>query len=295
MNKRLIIASLIALLITALIITGLIYTINNMTKPKETVEVAYALQEIKAGSIIRPEMYAYKKIPKDEFNPSYVTKEEVMVLDSNGKKVVKLADVLKGKEASENIYKGEIIIKARVRGIGADKNEDIFQNTNLRRMTYTAQGIDNLAGQLKAGDRVDFWIRYVLYDKINNDKIIVVDKILENVPVLRALDQNAQEIKNGSKVPSTTIEVALPQEKIQEFIKWKGLGRITLVKVPVDANLKEEKKITRKKMSMNDLILEVISMTEDEMNKDDIVIDDSKRDEVKNYEIINEDKQTNNQ
>ncbi|QUH21998.1 SAF domain-containing protein [Alkaliphilus sp. B6464] len=286
MNKRLVVASLAALVITVMIISGLIYGVNNMSKPEETIEIAYALQEIKAGSIIKPEMYEYRSIPVDEFNPSYVTKEEVMIPNLDGKKAAQLIDVLKGKEADENIYKGERIVKARIRGIGADKNEEIFENTNLRRMTYTAQGINNLAGQVKSGDRVDFWIRYTLADKINKDKVVVVDKVLANVPILKALDQNSQEIRNGSEAPSTTIEVALTQEQIQEFIKWKGMGSITLVKVPVDADLDKENDITRKKMSMNDLILEVISMTEDEMNKEDIVIDKNKKGEVGNYEII---------
>lgn len=287
MNKRILIASAIALLITVGAIFFIYMSVTKISQPKETVKIAVAKQDIKAGAILQDHMYEYVPIPKDEVIPSYVQEEVVLVKDDDGNTTQRLVDTLKGKEAKENIYKGERIIKGRVGSTtiaGKDEDNDDFDSTGLRRMTYTAQGIQNLAGQLKAGDRVDFWIRYKLQDKENNDTIVVVDKILNNVPVVKALDSNYREIKSTDQA-TTTIEIMLTQEQVQEFIKWRDLGKITLVKVPVDANVNQEKEITRKKMSMNDLILEVLSMTEDEMNKDDIIIDESKRDEVDRYII----------
>ena len=287
MNKRILIASAIALLITVGAIFFIYMSVTKISQPKETVKIAVAKQDIKAGAILQDHMYEYVPIPKDEVIPSYVQEEVVLVKDDDGNTTQRLVDTLKGKEAKENIYKGERIIKGRVGSTtiaGKDEDNDDFDSTGLRRMTYTAQGIQNLAGQLKAGDRVDFWIRYKLQDKENNDTIVVVDKILSNVPVVKALDSNYREIKSTDQA-TTTIEIMLTQEQVQEFIKWRDLGKITLVKVPVDANVNQEKEITRKKMSMNDLILEVLSMTEDEMNKDDIIIDESKRDEVDRYII----------
>lgn len=287
MNKRILIASAIALLITVGAIFFIYMSVTKISQPKETVKIAVAKQDIKAGAILQDHMYEYVPIPKDEVIPSYVQEEVVLVKDDDGNTTQRLVDTLKGKEAKENIYKGERIIKGRVGSTtiaGKDEDNDDFDSTGFRRMTYTAQGIQNLAGQLKAGDRVDFWIRYKLQDKENNDTIVVVDKILSNVPVVKALDSNYREIKNTDQA-TTTIEIMLTQEQVQEFIKWRDLGKITLVKVPVDADVNQEKEITRKKMSMNDLILEVLSMTEDEMNKDDIIIDESKRDEVGRYII----------
>lgn len=286
MNKRTIIASVVALLITVIAMYFIFTSITQMSRPKETVEVAVAKQEIKAGTILQPDMYEYVPIPKDEVIPSYVQKEVVIIKNENGDSVKTLSDMLKGKEAKENIYKGERIVKSRVSGfsIGVEGEDGVSDYSGLRRMTYTAQGIQNLAGQLKAGDYIDFWIRYKLQDKENNDTIVVVDKILSNVPVVKALDSNSQEIKNGTAA-STTIEILLTQEQIQEFIKWRDLGRITLVKVPPGVNTDTEKEITRVKMSMNDLIWDVLSMTEDKMNKDDIVKDESKKGEVGKYHI----------
>lgn len=287
MNKRIIIAMAIALIVTAGAIFLIYTTVKKISQPKETIEIAVATQDIKAGTILQDNMYEYVAIPKDEAIPSYIQKEVILVKDENGNTTQKLEDILKGKEAKENIYKGERIVKSRVGGatIGTEEeNGEEFDSTGLRRMTYTAQGIQNLAGQLKAGDRVDFWIRYKLQDKKNNDTIIVVDKILSNVPVVKALNSNSQEIKNPNEV-TTTIEIMLTQEQVQEFIKWRDLGKITLVKVPADADVTAEKEITRKKMSMNDLILEVLSMDKDEMNRDDIVIDESKRGDVDRYTI----------
>jgi Flp pilus assembly protein CpaB len=287
MNKRTIIASVVALLITVIAMYFIFTSITQMSRPKETVEVAVAKQEIKAGTILQPDMYEYVPIPKDEVIPSYVQKEVVIIKNENGDSVKTLSDMLKGKEAKENIYKGERIIRSRVSGFSVqtgDGNETSDDYSGLRRMTYTAQGIQNLAGQLKAGDYIDFWIRYKLQDKENSDTIVVVDKILSNVPVVKALDSNAQEIKSGDEA-STTIEIMLSQEQIQEFIKWRDLGKITLVKVPVGVNTNAEKEVTRVKMSMNDLIWDVLSMTEDKMNKDDIVKDNSKKGDVGNYHI----------
>lgn len=286
MNKRTIIASVAALLITVIAMYFIFTSITQMSRPKETVEVAVAKQEIKAGTILQPDMYEYVLIPKDEVIPSYVQKEVVIIKNENGDLVKTLSDMLKGKEAKENIYKGERIVKSRVSGfsIGVEGEDEVSDYSGLRRMTYTAQGIQNLAGQLKTGDYIDFWIRYKLQDKENNDTIVVVDKILSNVPVVKALDSNSQEIKNGTAA-STTIEILLTQEQIQEFIKWRDLGRITLVKVPPGVNTDTEKEITRVKMSMNDLIWDVLSMTEDKMNKDDIVKDESKKGEVGKYRI----------
>lgn len=286
MNKRTIIASVVALLITVIAMYFIFTSITQMSRPKETVEVAVAKQEIKAGTILQPDMYEYVLIPKDEVIPSYVQKEVVIIKNENGDSVKTLSDMLKGKEAKENIYKGERIVKSRVSGfsIGVEGEDEVSDYSGLRRMTYTAQGIQNLAGQLKAGDYIDFWIRYKLQDKENNDTIVVVDKILSNVPVVKALDSNSQEIKNGTAA-STTIEILLTQEQIQEFIKWRDLGRITLVKVPPGVNTDAEKEITRVKMSMNDLIWDVLSMTEDKMNKDDIVKDESKKGEAGKYHI----------
>lgn len=287
MNKRTIIASVVALLITAIVMFFIFTSISRMSQPKDTVQVAVAKQEIKAGTILQPDMYEYVSIPEDEVIPSYVQKEVVIVKDANGNSTETLSDTLKGKEAKENIYKGERIIRSRVSGFSVqtgDGNETSDDYSGLRRMTYTAQGIQNLAGQLKAGDYIDFWIRYKLQNKENSDTIVVVDKILSNVPVVKALDSNAQEIKSGNEA-STTIEILLSQEQIQEFIKWRDLGRITLVKVPTGVNPDAEKEVTRVKMSMNDLIWDVLSMTEDQTNKDDIVKDESKKGEVGNYTI----------
>lgn len=287
MNKRTIIASVVALLITAIAMFFIFTSISRMSQPKDTVQVAVAKQEIKAGTILQPDMYEYVSIPEDEVIPSYVQKEVVIVKDANGNSTKTLSDMLKGKEAKENIYKGERIIRSRVSGFSVqtdDGNETSDDYSGLRRMTYTAQGIQNLAGQLKAGDYIDFWIRYKLQDRENSDTIVVVDKILSNVPVVKALDSNSQEIKSGTAA-STTIEILLTQEQIQEFIKWRDLGRITLVKVPTGVNPDAEKEVTRVKMSMNDLIWDVLSMTEDQMNKGDIVKDESKKGEVGNYTI----------
>lgn len=283
MNKKIVIATTTSLVVTGVLMFGIITVAKNISKPKETIEVACATKEIKAGMTLQSDMYTYKSIPKDEDNPQYVHKQRV---DNKGK--IEYVDPILGKVTSTIIYNGEKIIDARVEGVkqtNGGNTDASTVNTNLRKMTYTAQGINNLAGQLKPGDKVDFWIRYKLQQKDTNDTIIVVDKILENVPIVKALDGNSEEIK-GNNAPSTTIEILLPQDQIQDFIKWRDLGNITLVKVPADADTSKEKKINRIRMSMNDLSQEVLSMKNDAMDRKDIVKDPAKKAISDTYKVV---------
>lgn len=288
MNKGLVFTIIISLLVTTLTIVGILYSIDNMSKPPETIAVAVSTKDIQAGVILQPDMYEYVEIPINEHISTYVTKKNVEEKKKDGSIVFVKKDLLQGKEVTENIYKGEKILSTRISNfvsLQEDEGDEIlYDSTGLRRMTYTAQGIQNLAGQLKAGDKIDFWLRYRLQDKENKDSIIVVDKILSSVLVVKALNSSSQEIKNKNEV-STTVELLLTQEEIQEFIKYRDLGKITLVKVPPDANVNNEKEITRKRMSMNDLIWDVLSMEEDEMNKEQIVKDEDQKENVDKYYI----------
>lgn len=288
MNKGLVFTIIISLLVTTLTIVGILYSIDNMSKPPETIAVAVSTKDIQAGVILQPDMYEYVEIPISEHISTYITKKNVEEKKKDGSIVFVKKDLLQGKEVTENIYKGEKILSTRISNfvsLQEDEGDEIlYDSTGLRRMTYTAQGVQNLAGQLKAGDKIDFWLRYRLQDKENKDSIIVVDKILSNVLVVKALNSSSQEIKNKNEV-STTVELLLTQEEIQEFIKYRDLGKITLVKVPPDANVGNEKEITRKRMSMNDLIWDVLSMEEDEMNKEQIVKDEDQKENVDKYYI----------
>jgi len=288
MNKGLVFTIIISLLVTTLTIVGILYSIDNMSKPPETIAVAVSTKDIQAGVILQPDMYEYVEIPISEYISTYVTKKNVEEKKKDGSIVFVKKDLLQGKEVTENIYKGEKILSTRISNfvsLQEDEGDEIlYDSTGLRRMTYTAQGVQNLAGQLKAGDKIDFWLRYRLQDKENKDSIIVVDKILSSVLVVKALNSSSQEIKNKNEV-STTVELLLTQEEIQEFIKYRDLGKITLVKVPPDANVNNEKEITRKRMSMNDLIWDVLSMEEDEMNKEQIVKDEDQKENVDKYYI----------
>jgi len=288
MNKGLVFTIIISLLVTTLTIVGILYSIDNMSKPPETIAVAVSTKDIQAGVILQPDMYEYVEIPINEHISTYVTKKNVEEKKKDGSIVFVKKDLLQGKEVTENIYKGEKILSTRISNfvsLQEDEGDEIlYDSTGLRRMTYTAQGVQNLAGQLKAGDKIDFWLRYRLQDKENKDSIIVVDKILSSVLVVKALNSSSQEIKNKNEV-STTVELLLTQEEIQEFIKYRDLGKITLVKVPPDANVNNEKEITRKRMSMNDLIWDVLSMEEDEMNKEQIVKDEDQKENVDKYYI----------
>lgn len=288
MNKGLVFTIIASLLVTVLTIVGILYSIDNMSKPPKTIAVAVSTKDIQAGVILQPDMYEYVEIPTDEYISAYITKKNVEEKKKDGSIVFVKKDLLQGKEVTENIYKGEKILSTRISNFVSlqedEGGEILYDSTGLRRMTYTAQGVQNLAGQLKAGDKIDFWLRYRLQDKENKDSIIVVDKILSSVLVVKALNSSSQEIKNKNEV-STTVELLLTQEEIQEFIKYRDLGKITLVKVPPDANVNNEKEITRKRMSMNDLIWDVLSMEEDEMNKEQIVKDEDQKENVDKYYI----------
>lgn len=274
-NKRFATAASVAGGIAAISIVGIFAVVNTQLTPENLIEVAVIKEDVRTGTILKPDMYYYKKIPESQYIASLVTKQEV---DGN------LVDPLSGKETTETLYKEEPIIKARVSGLGSGENINSIQiedMTNLRRMTYTADGVDNMAGQLRAGDRVDFWLKYELQDNKTNDKILVTQKILSAVPILKSFDGNAQEIKDN-EIPSTTIEMLLTQEQVQDFVQWRSMGSLMLVKVPTDAKVENEDEMPISKLSINDLKWDILSIADGTTIKKDIV----KSDEAKN--ILND-------
>lgn len=278
LNKRLLVAASVAGGVALVSVVGIFSIVNMQLSPEELVEVATVKQDIKAGTILKPEMYTYRKIPKSQYIASHVTKQEI-----DGK----LVDPLLGKEALEPLYKDETIVKSRVSGLGSGEDSvsiDLEDSTNMRRMTYTSDGVDNMAGQLRAGDRVDFWLKYELQDSETNDKILVTQKILSAVQILKSYDSNAAEIKDN-EIPSTTIELLLTQEQVQHFVQWRSMGTLTLVKVPADADVEAEEEMPITKLSVNDLKWDILSIADGTTLKKDVVKDDSKKDSVGNFEI----------
>lgn len=287
MNKRVVTAIVISLVFTVLAIGGIVFGLKQITKPEETIKIAVAVEEIKAGTILQTSMYDYVSIPKSQYIPSYVTYEEI-IKEENGSKQVLLNDTLKGKETKTDIYKGERIAKGRVSGVAIDTIEDsegnVLDVNSFRRMSFSASGTKNLSGQMKSGDKVDFWLRYKLTDKNNNDQIVVVDKILKDVPVLKAFDSNGVEITTTG-ISASSVELLLTEEEVQEYLKWADLGNITLVKVPVGSSDSEDNEIVRKKLSMNDLIHEIISQEKSEVTANEIKKDPTKKEQIEDYII----------
>lgn len=286
MNKKNITAILMALVITILVLCGLYFGYKQQTKPEETIEVAVTIQEIKAGELLMlNKNYNYQKIPKSKLTPSHVTKEQIEKKSDDNKTIYALSDILNNKEVTTSLYANEPIMKGRVSGLSGVSNiegEEI-DLSQYRKMTYSVSDTQSLEGQVVAGDRVDFWIRYKLNDKTNKDQLVVVDKVLKNVLINKTFDANGQEISDPS-IPAKTIEILLLEEEIQEYLKYKDLGKYTIVKVPVSA-IGNEDEIVRKKLSTNDLIWEIISMEEDAVTADKIKKDPTKLDKVEDIEI----------
>lgn len=252
-NKKVFIIFSISLLITIASLFGVMLAVKQAKeKPVNYVYVAVAKQNIPAGTFLKPNMYQYIKIPENEFIKSYITMKQMVAKDGT----IHYEDPLEGLEVRENIYAGEKIMKERLSDFRADNQ--ILKNPNIyKRMTYTAEGIDNMAGQLREGDRVDFWCRYELRDK-NGDTYIVVEKILANVPVVRAIDSSYQEIKNKNGA-ATTIEVLLTEDEVQQFLVYKNLGRITVVKSNDNSSTTANTKFVAKKTVISiDSLLEQV-------------------------------------
>lgn len=286
MNKKTITAILISFLVTILMLLGLFVLYTQQTKPEETIEVAYTTKEVKAGELLMLDKnYKYKNMPKSKVTPSHITKVELEKESTNNKTIYTLTDILKGKEVITDLYPDEPIMKGRVSGLSglSDINGEEIDLSKYRKMTYSVSDTQSLEGQVRSGDRVDFWIRYKLNDKKNNDQLIIVDKILKNVLVNKTFDSNGQEV-NDTTIPSKTIEVLLREDEVQEFLRYKDLGKYTIVKVPIGA-ITEDNEVVRKKLSTNDLIWEIISMDEDSVTADKIKKDPSKIDKIEDMEI----------
>ena len=105
-----------------------------------------------------------------------------IVNEATGLVVVETFDSLKGKEVKSPMYEGERINKSRIRFDNEMTEEMELTNANYKRYTYDGAGLNNFAGLLKSGDRVDIWLQYTISakeDKVNKqkeDKIIVTTK-----------------------------------------------------------------------------------------------------------------------
>lgn len=277
MNKKTKNALLVSLGVTIVFSIGAFLYVQNARKPVETMEIAIAKKEIKAGEVFTNDNYEYVKIPKVD-NSSYIQK--VAMEDGT------YNDVLKGKEATNDIYPNEEIVKGRVSGMAAltDDKGEVIDLSGYRKLTYKVDGENSLSGQVKKGDKLDFWVRYKLNDKKNKDQLVIVDKILKDVIVNKCFDANGLEIVDPS-IPATTVELLVTEEELQEYIKFKDLGKYTLVKAPVGGSSSEKDEIVRKKLSTNDLIWEIISMEESEVTADKIKKDPNKKNDIGNFEI----------
>lgn len=248
MNKKTISIFVISLFLSLACIFAIIYLVQQpQQKPVNYVYVAVAKQNIPAGTFLQPNMYEYVKIPETDYIRSYITLKQVVA--QNGK--IQYQDPLNGLEVKENIYAGERIMKERLSDFRAD-NQILSNMSDYKRMAYTAEGIDNMAGQLREGDRVDFWCRYEIRDKDNI--YIVVEKILSNVPVVRAIDSSSNEVKRRN-ASASAIEVMLKEDEIEKFLLYKDMGKITIVKTINSSPSENTKYVEKKKIiSYSDII-----------------------------------------
>lgn len=266
-DKRTKVAIGVSLVIALCATAGIYFGYKTLTN-EVTVKVLVANKDLPSGTILESDMFDVKYVKEKELLPSYilvgqVSKEEQEVDESKTKMdetIMRTIDDLKGKEVLETVYKGEIFNVNRISGLKnalfEDEDGKELDMSKYRKMTYTADGIQNLQGQIKAGDKVDFWVRYKLSDVKKNDTIIVTEKILSGVPVLRTLDSNAQEIKD-SNVPSNTIELLLEESEIPKYLEFKELGTITLVKSPTGV-VSSESETERRITSINELTQDVV-------------------------------------
>lgn len=261
--KKVILA--LVLILTALGVgVGLFTIISNATAPEEMVMVAVATGDIQEGTFLTTNMYSYKSIPKSEYIPSYITMQSREVVNATGAVQLEEYDSLKGKEVKSPMYEGERLVKSRINFSNEMADEDEFNNKAFKRYTYSGSGLNNFAGLLKSGDRVDIWVQYTITSKDDEqkeqkaDKIIVTDKVFSNVLISRVLDESGSEITTSSG-GANVLEFMLTEEDIQKLISWRAIGTFTLVKSGTTDTANE---VERKVISMNDLIDDVVSSTE---------------------------------
>lgn len=286
MEKKTKIGLIVSLGITTCVAFGGFLFYKQMSKPVPMVAVAQATKEIKAGEILDPnENYTYINIPQSELSSSYITLVKMESNSKEGQTQATMTDILKGKEVTSDIYPNEKIMKGRVSSMTSltDQKGETIDVSKYRKLTYTVTGPQNLAGQIKSGDRIDFWITYKLTDKTNKDKIIVTDKILKNVIVNKTFDSNGQEIVNNEGIAKTA-EFLLTEDEVQTYIQYKDLGKITLAKVPTSSN-DVSSEVVRKKLSINDLVWEIVSMDTSEVTADQIKKDPLKKNDIDKYEL----------
>lgn len=256
-----VILGLIILLVAIGVGVGLFIMISDATEPEEMIMVAVAKTDVAEGTFLTSAEYEYKAIPKSQYIASYVTMQTREVSDQDGNIKLETYDSLKGKEVRSPLYQGEMINKSRISFSNEMEDEEEFNNKLYKRYTYNGSGLNNFAGLLKSGDRVDIWLQYTISSTDNEetgeerDRIIVTDKIFSNVLISRVLDETGNEITTSSGGASV-LEFMMTEEDIQKFISWRAIGTVTLVKSSTDD---ADTEITRKVISMNQLISDVVN------------------------------------
>lgn len=263
MKGKKILAAILILCLGGLIIYGLGNYITGLQQPEKTVFVAVAKKDVLEGSFLTTNDYEYVAIPESDYIYSYVTYQPKQTTNTDGSISETLYDPLKGKEVSQRLYAGERIVKGRINFNTENLMEEAeYNDAEYRRYTYNGSGLENFAGLLKSGDRIDIWIQYTVVDNTKEgkaDKIIVTDKIFSNVLISKVLDSSGNEV-TASTGAASVLELMMKEKDLQEFITWRAVGKITLVKSSSTAN--EGSMVDRIKLSLGELADSVISSPE---------------------------------
>lgn len=171
-KKVLLVAILIALIVTGVTYIYINYLANSKYDSSEYIRVVTAIDDIPSYVKITKSMLSYELLPSE-----YVNEEAIQSMED-----------VEGKMANTKLIKGEQVLLSRISENTDSANLAYRVDENMRAITIPVTEVTGLAGNLKAGDKVDLLIGYTdnigaggegIYTQLQNIKVIAVGNSVE--------------------------------------------------------------------------------------------------------------------
>lgn len=191
-----------------------------------SVQVLVALNDLPAGTIVKPDLFRWQTWPEDGLAPEFIVQGKAG--SEGGPESIKPSDMT-GWAVRRGIAANEPIVKARLLEPGAAGFLAGVLGPGMRAVSINVTAETGAAGFILPGDRVDVvltqQVRQTNGDETGRDKFIS-ETVIADVRVL-AVDQSFDDIKEQARI-GKTITLELTPKQTESMAVAKSMGRISL-------------------------------------------------------------------
>ncbi len=194
------------------------------------VEVLVALNDLPAGTIVKPDLFRWQIWPEDGLSPEYIVRGKAGE-KAEGEKAEAAAkpEDFTGWAVRRGLASGEPVTKKRLLEPGKAGFLAGVLGPGMRAVSIGINAESGAAGFILPGDRVDVvltqQIRQTDGEDNNRDKVIS-ETVIDDIRVL-AIDQTFNDIEEQTRV-GKTVTVELSPKQAEGLAVAKRMGRISL-------------------------------------------------------------------